>query len=212
MSPLDVRFQIGARSEGFGPAPAVDISSRRAESTSGADLVVGRFPQRFGPQTADWNCGIPQLEARPNGVQSPGNEEALNSQQNIIEGLLQFVTLAESERKLMAADLHDQTLSDLREMALLARRLYDKPPDAMTNEVRDGLAQIVAGVLFRLSRAASRAHPRPETASSPHVSPVQSRNPRSVSPRPSNSCCIESCRKRSTIFRNMQTPAWSRSC
>ena len=64
----------------------------------------------------------------------------------MIEGLLQFVTLAESERKLLAADLHDQTLSDLREMALLARRLYDKPPDAMTGEVRDGLAQIVAGV------------------------------------------------------------------
>jgi len=70
----------------------------------------------------------------------------LNSQQEIIEGLLQFVTLAESERKLMAADLHDQTLSDLREMALLARRLYDKPPDAMTVEVRGGLAQIVAGL------------------------------------------------------------------
>ena len=56
------------------------------------------------------------------------------------------MTLAESERKLLAADLHDQTLSDLREMALLARRLYDKPPEAMTSEVRDGLAQIVAGV------------------------------------------------------------------
>lgn len=70
----------------------------------------------------------------------------MNSQQDIIEGLLQFVTLAESERKLLAADLHDQTLSDLREMALLARRLYDKPLEAMTGEVRDGLAQIVAGL------------------------------------------------------------------
>ena len=70
----------------------------------------------------------------------------MNSRQDIMEGLLQFVTLAESERKLLAADLHDQTLSDLREMALLARRLYDKPVDAMTNEVRDGLAKIVAGV------------------------------------------------------------------
>lgn len=73
-------------------------------------------------------------------------DKPLNSEQDIIEGLLQFVTLAESERKLLAADLHDQTLSDLREMALLARRLYDKPPEAMTSEVRDGLAQIVAGV------------------------------------------------------------------
>lgn len=70
----------------------------------------------------------------------------LDNRQDMIEGLLQFVTLAESERKLLAADLHDQTLSDLREMALLARRLYDKPPDAMSGEVRDGLAQIVAGV------------------------------------------------------------------
>lgn len=70
----------------------------------------------------------------------------MDNQQDMIEGLLQFVTLAESERKLLAADLHDQTLSDLREMALLARRLYDKPPDAMTGDVRDGLAQIVAGV------------------------------------------------------------------
>jgi signal transduction histidine kinase len=83
---------------------------------------------------------------RSNGVQSPGTGKRVNTQQDIIQGLLQFVTLAESERKLMAADLHDQTLFDLREMALLARRLYDKPPDAMTQEVRDGLAQIVAGV------------------------------------------------------------------
>jgi signal transduction histidine kinase len=77
---------------------------------------------------------------------SDQEEKSLNSQQDIIEGLLQFVTLAESERKLLAADLHDQTLSDLREMALLARRLYDKPLEAMTGEVRDGLAQIVAGL------------------------------------------------------------------
>ena len=61
----------------------------------------------------------------------------MNTQGELIEGLLQFVTLAEGERKLLAADLHDQTLSDLRELARLARRLFDKPEDAMTQEVMD---------------------------------------------------------------------------
>jgi two-component system sensor histidine kinase UhpB len=51
----------------------------------------------------------------------------LDNQKEAIEGLLQFATLVECERKLLAADLHDQTLSDLRELARLARRLADKP-------------------------------------------------------------------------------------
>ena len=88
----------------------------------------------------------PTVRSSPPERISDQEGKTLNSQQDIIEGLLQFVTLAESERKLLAADLHDQTLSDLREMALLARRLYDKPLEAMTGEVRDGLAQIVAGL------------------------------------------------------------------
>ena len=69
----------------------------------------------------------------------------MNTQGELIEGLLQFVTLAEGERKLLAADLHDQTLSDLRELARLARRLFDKPEDAMTQEVRNGLAKLIFG-------------------------------------------------------------------
>jgi two-component system sensor histidine kinase UhpB len=53
--------------------------------------------------------------------------------------------LAEGERKLLAADLHDQTLSDLRRLAQLARRLAEKQA-ATPEEVREGLKQIVAGL------------------------------------------------------------------
>jgi signal transduction histidine kinase len=70
----------------------------------------------------------------------------VNTQSELIEGLLQFVTLVESERKLLAADLHDQTLSDLRELARLARRLFDKPEGAMTQEVRNDLAKLIFGL------------------------------------------------------------------
>ena len=72
--------------------------------------------------------------------------QLLDAQQELIEGLLQFVTLVESERKLLAADLHDQTLSDLRELARLARRLFDKPEGSMTQEVRNGLAKLIFGL------------------------------------------------------------------
>lgn len=67
----------------------------------------------------------------------------MNTQRDLIEGLMQFVTLVESERKLLAADLHDQTLSDLREMVRLARRLFEKPEGAMSQEVRNGLAKLI---------------------------------------------------------------------
>jgi len=70
----------------------------------------------------------------------------VNTQGELIEGLLQFVTLAEGERKLLAADLHDQTLSDLRELARLARRLFEKPDDAMSQDVRNGLAKLIYGL------------------------------------------------------------------
>jgi signal transduction histidine kinase len=70
----------------------------------------------------------------------------LDTQREVIEGWLQFVTLVESERKLLAADLHDQTLFDLRELARLARRLFEKPEGAMTQEVRNGLAKMIFGL------------------------------------------------------------------
>jgi signal transduction histidine kinase len=72
--------------------------------------------------------------------------QLLDAQRELIEGLLQFVTLVESERKLLAADLHDQTLSDLRELARLARRLFDKPEGSMTLEVRNGLGKLIFGL------------------------------------------------------------------
>ena len=70
----------------------------------------------------------------------------MKTERELIEGLLQFVTLVESERKLLAADLHDQTLSDLRELVRLARRLFDKPEDAMSQDVRNGLAKLIFGL------------------------------------------------------------------
>ena len=73
-------------------------------------------------------------------------KEFLDAQQKLIEGLLQLVRLVEGERKLLAADLHDQTLSDLRELARLARRLFEKPEDAMSQEVRNGLAKLIFGL------------------------------------------------------------------
>jgi signal transduction histidine kinase len=70
----------------------------------------------------------------------------MDTQRELIEGLLQLVTLAEGERKLLAADLHDQTLSDLREMARTARRLLAAPPETMPSDVRAGLDEIAAGL------------------------------------------------------------------
>jgi signal transduction histidine kinase len=70
----------------------------------------------------------------------------MDSQRDLIEGLLQFVLLAEGERKLLAADLHDQTLSDLRETVRLARRLNDLPRDAMSAEARASVQRIVSAL------------------------------------------------------------------
>jgi signal transduction histidine kinase len=70
----------------------------------------------------------------------------MDTQRDLIEGLLQFVTLAERERKLLAADLHDQTLSDLRQTAMVAQRLLELPSHTMSTEVRRGLERIAAGL------------------------------------------------------------------
>jgi signal transduction histidine kinase len=93
----------------------------------------------------DWNCGIPQF-VRVGFIVSNQGESALDTQRELVEGLLQFVTLVESERKLLAADLHDQTLSDMRDLVRLARRLFDKPEAAMTQEIRNGIAKIIFGL------------------------------------------------------------------
>jgi signal transduction histidine kinase len=54
------------------------------------------------------------------------------------------LSLVEGERKLLAADLHDQTLADLRELAQLARRLANNESSA--EELRQGLLQLIAGL------------------------------------------------------------------
>jgi len=70
----------------------------------------------------------------------------MDPQRQLLEGLLQLVTMAEGERKLLAADLHDQTLSDLRQLSRIARRLVEKPDRELSGEVRDGLLQIASGL------------------------------------------------------------------
>jgi signal transduction histidine kinase len=70
----------------------------------------------------------------------------LDNSSEAIEALLQFATLVERERKLLAADLHDQTLSDLRELARLARQLADMPEQDISLEVRSGLTKILEGL------------------------------------------------------------------
>jgi signal transduction histidine kinase len=69
-----------------------------------------------------------------------------DSQDDLIQGLLQYVLIAEGERKLLAADLHDQTLPDLRELAQIARRLCNLPDSSISAEIKDGLGKLIAGL------------------------------------------------------------------
>ncbi|HKY06396.1 MAG TPA: ATP-binding protein, partial [Blastocatellia bacterium] len=70
----------------------------------------------------------------------------VDTQQELLEGIMQIITLAEGERKLLAADLHDQTLTDLRELSRLARRLYEESDERIPADVREGLGQITTGL------------------------------------------------------------------
>lgn len=70
----------------------------------------------------------------------------VDSQQELLEGIMQIITLAEGERKLLAADLHDQALTDLRELSRLARRLYEGSDEGTPAHVREGLGQITSGL------------------------------------------------------------------
>jgi two-component system, NarL family, sensor histidine kinase UhpB len=65
--------------------------------------------------------------------------------QDFIDGLLNFVSLAENERKLLAAELHDQLLSDLREASLITRRVLEDEP-ALPESARLGLCRIIESV------------------------------------------------------------------
>lgn len=65
--------------------------------------------------------------------------------QDLIDGLLNFVSIAEDERKLLAAELHDQLLCDLREASLITRRVLDDESD-LPESVRCGLGRIIESV------------------------------------------------------------------
>jgi two-component system sensor histidine kinase UhpB len=65
--------------------------------------------------------------------------------QDLIDGLLNFVSIAEDERKLLAAELHDQLLCDLREASLITRRVLDDESN-LPESVRQGLGRIIESV------------------------------------------------------------------
>jgi two-component system sensor histidine kinase UhpB len=73
--------------------------------------------------------------------------------QDLIDGLLNFVSLAEEERKLIAAELHDQLLSDLRELSIGAHRLLQTSPDHIPEAFRSSLIRLLDG----LDRATNEA-------------------------------------------------------
>ncbi|HEX8846387.1 MAG TPA: ATP-binding protein [Pyrinomonadaceae bacterium] len=66
--------------------------------------------------------------------------------QDLIDGLLNFVSIAETERKMLAAELHDQLLTDLREAALVTRRVLDDETHVLPCDVRAGLNRIISGL------------------------------------------------------------------
>ncbi|MDX6692766.1 MAG: hypothetical protein QOF02_369 [Blastocatellia bacterium] len=73
--------------------------------------------------------------------------------QDLIDGMLNFVSLAEDERKLLAAELHDELLCDLREASLMTRRLLEDEHTELRAETRSHLAGIIEG----LEQAANEA-------------------------------------------------------
>jgi signal transduction histidine kinase len=81
-------------------------------------------------------------------------EQKMNpAPQDLIDGLLNFVSLAEDERKLLAAELHDQLLCDLREASLITRRVLEDEHGELRTGARTSLNRIIAG----LEQAANEA-------------------------------------------------------
>lgn len=67
--------------------------------------------------------------------------------EELLGGLLNFVSLAEKERRLIAAELHDQLLFDLRELALIVRRLQKASAvPGISESFREGLEKILKGL------------------------------------------------------------------
>lgn len=73
--------------------------------------------------------------------------------QDLVDGLLNFVSIAEDERKLLAAELHDQLLCDLREASLITRRVLEDEQTELRSEARTRLCKIIEG----LEQAANEA-------------------------------------------------------
>jgi signal transduction histidine kinase len=79
----------------------------------------------------------------------------LNSETNeLLEGMVNFVRMAENERRLLAAELHDQLLCDLREISLIVRRLQMVATElSVPGSFQEDLERIIA----RLGGAADGA-------------------------------------------------------
>jgi signal transduction histidine kinase len=100
------------------------------------------------------DCGIPQRASwQKQGVVDSAEQKMNPAPQDLIDGLLNFVSLAEDERKLLAAELHDELLCDLREASLITRRVLDDERQELRAEARANLSRIIAG----LEQAANEA-------------------------------------------------------
>ena len=67
--------------------------------------------------------------------------------EELLGGLLKFVSLAEDERRLLAAEIHDQLLSDLRGLSEVAHRLHGLAETAIAPDyLCEGLDRILQGL------------------------------------------------------------------
>jgi signal transduction histidine kinase len=72
----------------------------------------------------------------------------LKSETNdLLEGMVNFVRMAENERRLLAAELHDQLLCDLREISLIVRRLQGAAEElSVPGSFQEDLERIITGL------------------------------------------------------------------
>ncbi|HVN82396.1 MAG TPA: hypothetical protein VMW38_25645 [Terriglobia bacterium] len=72
----------------------------------------------------------------------------LNSETNeLLEGMVNFVRMAENERRMLAAELHDQLLCDLREISMIVRRLQVAASNlSVPGSFQEDLERIIAGL------------------------------------------------------------------
>jgi signal transduction histidine kinase len=72
----------------------------------------------------------------------------LNPETNaLLEGMVNFVRMAENERRLLAAELHDQLLCDLREISLIVRQLQMTAGELLVpGAFHENLERIIEGL------------------------------------------------------------------